>query len=190
MMGMREVRLLGVAGLAMLAATGAIAQKNGAKKPAVPAGGEQVSQRTEILTFDNWRVTCQENAQSGGKRTCTGQLNIAVKAQNQGAQPQVVFTWLLGLNEGKAISVFQVPTGVLIAPGMEMKIGSKFDHKEGYRACAPQLCEVTLPMTDAFVKSAIAAATSEFTISALDGRKLKFTVNMKGFDKALAEVRK
>lgn len=143
--------------------------------------------RTEILQFDGWTVTCQDGA-AGAKKACSALLRIA---QNDGQnQPRVVFTWVMGQRDGKLLSALNVPTGVQIPPGVEVKFGAKEAKKHGFANCQPVQCEVVIPMDDAFIKDASASATTDVTIVAIDGRSVKFSVNMKGFDKAVAELRK
>jgi len=150
------------------------------------AQATQPSSRTEITTFDGWAVTCR--TPDGGKRACSAQLVIT---QTDDATKAVVpvFGWVFGLREGKVVGVFQLPTGVLIQPGVDVQIG-KETRKLVYSQCAPNGCEAIVPMEDAFNKAVAAVPTVDATIVMLDGRGVKFSINMKGFDRALAEVRK
>jgi invasion protein IalB len=101
-----------------------------------------------------------------------------------------VFSWVLGRQDGKLESVFSVPSGVLIQPGVEVKIGEKETRKLVYSLCQPDHCESVLPPDDLMVKSLSAASATEVTIYAVNGSSAKFTVNMKGFTQALADLGK
>ena len=144
--------------------------------------------RAETIVDDNWTVTCALTDQSGAKKQCSAVLRIAQTDKN-GAQ-RVVFSWVLGRQEGRLESVFSVPSGVLIQPGVEVKIGDKETRKLTYSLCQPDHCESVLPLDEVMVKGLSASATTEVTIYAVNGASAKFTVNMKGFAQALADLGK
>ena len=153
------------------------------RRPA-PAEPAKV-RRAETIVDDNWTVTCAQTDQAGAKRQCSALLRIAQTDKN-GAQ-RVVFTWVIGRQEGKLMSAISVPSGVQIPPGMEVKIGDKETRKLGYSICQPDHCEALLPLEESVVKSLAAAPTTEISIHAVNGAVAKFTVNMKGFAQALAD---
>jgi invasion protein IalB len=155
-----------------------------ADKPAEPAK----IRRAETIVDDNWTVTCALTDQSGAKKQCSAVLRIAQTDKN-GAQ-RVVFSWVLGRQDGKLESVFSVPPGVLIPPGVEVKIGEKETRKLVYSLCQPDHCESVFPLDDVMVKSLSAASTTEVTIFLVNGAAAKFTVNMKGFTQAIADLGK
>jgi len=115
-------------------------------------------------------------------------LKIAQSDAN-GAQ-RIVFTWVIGHQEGRLVSALSMPSGVLIPPGVQIKIGDKETRKLGYSLCQPDHCEALLPLEDQMVKSLDAAATTEVTIYAVNGAGAKFTVNMKGVTQAVADLGK
>jgi invasion protein IalB len=173
-----------------LAAAPSLAQSpQPAPKPAAPAPSEPAKiRRTETIVDDNWTVTCARTDQGGAKPQCSAILRIG-QTDNNGAQ-RIMFAWVIGHQDGKVASVFSVPSGVLIAPGVEVKIGDKETRKLGYSLCQPDHCEAILPLEEPMVKSLSAAPTVEVTISAVNGSEVKFTVNMKGFTQALADLGK
>ncbi len=155
-----------------------------ADKPQEPAK----VRRTETIVDDNWTVSCAITDQAGAKRQCSAMLRIT-QADKNGAQ-RVVFTWVLGREEGKLVSAISVPPGVQIPPGVEVKIGDKETRKLGYSICQADHCEALLPLEEPVVKSLSAAPTTEISIRAVNGAVAKFTVNMKGFTQALADLGK
>jgi invasion protein IalB len=160
-----------------------------AEKSAEPAKNEPVKiRRSETIVDDNWTVTCALTDQSGAKKQCSAILRIAQTDKN-GAQ-RVVFTWVLGRQDGKLESVLSLPSGVLIQPGVEIKIGDKETRKLVYSLCAPDHCETVLPLDEVMVKGLSAASTTDVTIYLVNGASAKFTVNMKGFAQALADLGK
>ncbi len=160
-----------------------------APKATAPSPPEPAKvRRTETIVDDNWTVTCAETDQGGAKRQCSAVLKIAQSDAN-GAQ-RIVFTWVIGHQEGRLVSALSMPSGVLIPPGVQIKIGDKETRKLGYSLCQPDHCEALLPLDDQTVKSLDAAATTEVTISAVNGAGAKFTVNMKGVTQAVADLGK
>jgi invasion protein IalB len=153
-----------------------------------PAPEPAKIRRAETIVDDNWTVTCALTDQSGAKKQCSAVLRIA-QADKNGAQ-RVVFSWVLGRQENKLESVFSVPPGVLIQPGVEVKIGEKETRKLVYSLCQPDHCESVLPLDEVMVKGLSAASTAEVTIALVNGASAKFTVNMKGFAQALADLGK
>ena len=73
---------------------------------------------------------------------------------------------------------------------MEVKIGDKETRKLVYSLCQPDHCELVLPLDDVMVKGLSAASTAEVSIYLVNGETAKFTVNMKGFSQALADLGK
>jgi invasion protein IalB len=175
---------LGLACAPALAQNAQPAPKATAPSPSEPAK----VRRTETIVDDNWTVTCAETDQGGAKRQCSAILKIEQRDKN-GAQ-RIVLTWVIGHQEGKLISALSMPSGVLIPPGVQIKIGDKEIHKLSFSLCEPDHCEALLPLDDQMVKSLDSAATTEVTIYAVNGAEAKFTVNMKGFMQAVADLGK
>jgi invasion protein IalB len=188
--GVRGFLSASAAACLSLACAPALAQN---AQPAVKATAPSASEpakirRAETIVDDNWTVTCAETDQGGAKRQCSAVLKIAQSDAN-GAQ-RIVFTWVIGHQEGKLVSALSMPSGVLIPPGVQIKIGDKETRKLGYSLCQPDHCEALLPLEDQMVKSLDVAATTEVTVYAVNGAEVKFTVNMKGFAQAVADLGK
>jgi invasion protein IalB len=136
-----------------------------ADKAAAPAPAEPAKvRRVETIVDDNGTVTCAQTDQAGAKRLCSAILRIA-QTDKAGAE-RVVFTRVLGRQEGKLMSAISVPSGVQIPPGMEVKIGDKEARELGYQ---PDHCEALLPLEESVVKSLAAAPTTEISIRAVNG---------------------
>jgi invasion protein IalB len=110
--------------------------------------------------------------------------------QNQNNVQRVVFTWLIGVQDGKAISMISVPPGIMIDPGVAVKIGAIEVSKYSYALCQPDYCVAIVPLDDAIVKQLTTAPTAEVSVVAVNGSTVKFTVNLYGFGQALAELTK
>ena len=144
------------------------------------------SGRTEILTYDNWTVTCRDPSEPKEKRVCNAELVISQEANNQ---RRPVLSWVISLNKDGASTTVRFLPGVMIAPGVELKFGDK-TRKLPIVSCEPAYCEAATPMDDLFVKEASGIVQAEAIVQASDGRQVRFTINMKGFGQAFAAVRK
>jgi invasion protein IalB len=100
-----------------------IAQNSPNTAPSTPSEQQtptpKIPIRKEISRFDNWIVTCNEFQDGSTTRKCSALLEVI---QDKTQRP--VFSWTIEVNEKKQlISVFQTPTGVAIAPGVQLRIG-------------------------------------------------------------------
>jgi invasion protein IalB len=155
-----------------------------APPPAAPPPPPQIPTRTEILNFDNWVVTCNEFAEGPRKRVCSALLQILQQNTNQ-----MVFTWAVAVDDKRQmITVMQTPTGVLIAPGIELKVGKIPPHKVPFASCDTGRCVATLPMDAALLQEMAAVPTAEAVIQGIQGNTVQFNIQMKGFDKAFAAL--
>lgn len=152
-----------------------------AAAPAVPPPPQPI--RTEIIAQDNWTITCRDFADK--RHTCSGTLQVVQQPSNQ-----VLFVWVVGKNvEGKLMSVLQTPTGVMLAPGIELKFVRGAVRRATFVRCDPNQCEATLDMDDALVRDASASETVDATVIGTNTQTAKFSLPFKGFDKAVAAVR-
>ena len=140
--------------------------------------------RTEILNLDNWVVTCREFAEGKRKRICSALLQITQSGTNN-----IVLAWTMGQDdENRMTSVLQTPTGVLIAPGAELRLGKAAPRKLAYTMCDNGRCTVTSPVDNTLVRDITAAGEAEVVIQAANGSNVQFKFPLKGFDRAYAEI--
>jgi len=181
---MQAIRCVAVCTALGVAASVGAAQ---AQKPPVASNSPAAQSRTEILTYDNWTVTCRDGVDPKEKRVCSAELVIAQEANNQ---RRPVFVWILGLNkDGAPTNAWRFVTGLSIPPGLELKFADK-SRKVPIATCDAAFCSATLPVDDAFAKEASALVQSEAVLQTADGRTVTFTINMKGFAQALAAIRR
>jgi invasion protein IalB len=148
--------------------------------PAAP----QVPTRVEILNFDNWAVTCNEFADGPKSKRCSALLQIMQQNTNQ-----TVFTWTVGLDDRKQLmAVVQTPTGVVIAPGVEFKIG-KLTQKIPFASCEPGRCIATMTVDNSLLREMTTSQTAEAVIQGSQGNTVQFNIQMKGFDRAYAVLK-
>ncbi len=181
------------AGTAQLAQTPPPAARSPPQAPAAPAAPAQPQQpaaappkiptRTEILNFDNWVVTCNEFVEPN-TRVCTALLQIMQQNTNQ-----PVFSWTVALDNGKqAITIMQTPTGVVIPPGVELRIGKSAARKISFANCDSGRCIATMTMDANLLRDMTTTPTAEAVIQGSQGNTVQFNIQMKGFDKAYAIV--
>jgi invasion protein IalB len=157
--------------------------------PAVPGVGEAapapaavVPTRTEILNFDNWVVTCNEFAEGPRTRVCSALLRII-----QEKTAQIVFSWTVAVDTNKQmVTVMQTPTGVAIAPGVELRIGKAAPRKIPFTSCETGRCVASVVMDAALLRDLTTTPTAEAVIQGSQGNNVQFNIQMKGFDKAYA----
>jgi invasion protein IalB len=177
--------VVGMASVAMAQQPPRTAQQQ-AQAPGATAAA--ASGRTEILTYDNWTVTCRDGRDPKEKRVCSAELNIFQEAQGQ---RRVVFSWTMGLNkDGVPATALRFLPGVQIAPGVDLKFADRTPRKLPIITCEPTHCEAATTMDDAFIREASQVIQGEALIQASDGRQVAFTINMKGFAQAAAAVRR
>ena len=149
--------------------------------PAQPA----VPQRTETFNFDNWSVVCSDYAEGPHKRSCVAVLKVQQSGSNQ-----IILTWTVAINDSKQyVTVIQAPTGVLIRPGLELQLEKAAPRRIEFESCEPGRCTATLVMDNAFMKDAGTAANASVGLQSADGKSVQIGFAMKGFDKALAQLR-
>jgi invasion protein IalB len=158
-------------------------QQTAAVQPAPAA--PQVPTRVEILNFDNWAVTCNEFAEGPRTKRCSALLQIMQQNTNQ-----TVFTWTVGLDERKQMmAVMQTPTGVVIAPGIELEIGKLATQKIPFTSCEPGRCIATMTVDANLLREMTTSPTAEAVIQGSQGNTVQFSIQMKGFDRAYAALK-
>jgi invasion protein IalB len=183
--------------LASIAAGQAYAQQRQPARPAPqPTQAQQQQQqqqpaepqrptRTETRSFDNWSVSCAEFEKPQTTR-CSATLQVVPEKSNQ-----VVFAWTIAFGDDKRLTgTLITPTGVQIAPGVELKLGKAGVRKVAFSACTPRQCVGVFPVDESLVKETMQTENAEAIIQAVDGRTIRFTFPIKGIDRAVAQLRR
>jgi invasion protein IalB len=160
--------------------------------PAEPEKAPSSPVRTETIAYDSWTVSCRDTADGKTKKVCTAVLPMAVQEQNRQVS---LGNWILGRNtEGALVTLVQTPQidiGVLIAKGIELKLGNGKPRKINFVVCNPQRCEGSTPMDDAFTKELLGGGSGEAVITfwKADGAEFAIKIgSIKGIDKAIAAI--
>jgi invasion protein IalB len=144
--------------------------------------------RTEILRFDSWAATCHEFAEGARKRTCNAQMQIQV--QQQAGLSQVALTWTLFINDNKQlVMVLQTPTGVMIAPGVELTLDKTPKRTVPFESCDTGSCIASQIIDNNLMRDLSAAGNVQVTVKAVNGNAVNFNFPVKGTDKALNHLR-
>lgn len=164
------------------------AQPAPAQAPAAaPAQPQPQLVRSETLNLDGWQVNCREYINPVSK-SCNAVLQL-VQVNQQTSQATTLIAWSLQIEDGKLASVIQTPTGVNIAPGVELKVGRQ-NRKAAFARCEPQRCDATLAIDDALSREMAAAEKAEAIIVASQGNAVTFNLPLKGYDRALQALRR
>ena len=152
--------------------------------PANQLAPPQIPTRTEILNFDSWVVTCNEFAERARQRVCQAVLQIVQQNTNQ-----IVFNWTIVIDNNKQlVTIMQTPTGVAIAPGVELQVGKSPARKIPFASCETARCIATLAMDSTLLQEMSAATTAEAVIQGSQGNTVQFNIQLKGFDRAFAAL--
>jgi invasion protein IalB len=159
-----------------------VTQENQSQAAAPAPTPPQIPTRTEILNFENWAVTCNEFADSPRAKRCSALLQILQQNTNQ-----IVFTWTVAMDEHKQlVAVLQTPTGVVIPPGVELRVGRLPPQKIPFASCDPGRCIATATVDANLVREMATSPTAEAVVQGSQGNTVQFNIQMKGFDRAYA----
>ncbi len=153
----------------------------------MPVSGQTPPAAIETRTYDNWTVSCRAGQDPGAAKACSGELHMT---QEKDGKKTILLHWVFGVQNGKLLSVLSVPTGILLGPGLELKLGTARQMKIPLSQCDPTHCEAVLPSDEALYKDLALVSQSEITLNLIDGRSMKYAVNMKGLDKTLDDIRR
>ena len=165
------------------------AQANPAPQPAQTQAPPPppVPQRTEILRFDNWTVTCLFFVEGPKKHSCSARLQVQVQ---QSGSTQTLMAWTVFPNESNQfVTDLQTPTGVSIAPGVQVEFDKKAKRTLPFESCDTGHCTAVSTMDNAFIHDVSTAQAAEVAIHAQNGQTIQFNIPLKGFDKAYAQLK-
>jgi invasion protein IalB len=161
------------------------AQPQAQPQPQQPPAPSSPPVRTEIVRFDGWSVTCNEFAEANRKRHCVAQMQVQPNNANQ-----VVMTWSIAINDNKQfVMAIQTPTGVMIAPGVKLKLEKAAERAIAYESCDTGQCIATQVIDNNLLRDLSAATTAQVTMQANNGNQVNLNFSIKGADKALAHLR-
>lgn len=126
--------------------------------------------------FEAWRLGCQSAAQ-----TC--QLTQSAAA---GPGDADVFLFTLSPMADGHVAVMTVPTGVYLAPGMEMRIDSARPYKVLYEVCDGAGCHAGFRLTPEVLRGFKAGLEARIRIWTAYDRAVEVPISLRGFTAAFA----
>ena len=152
------------------------AEEGQAKKPQAPT-------KTTSQQFGGWTFTCSYFEKS---THC-----VLVQKMVGKDKKQVLLSAIVSIaKEGGAELVLQVPTGLDLLPGLELAVDGKAAGKAVYRACAPRICEASIPLDKALLNKLAAGKQLSLTMTGMRGKKVKIDMPLASFTEAYTAFQK
>lgn len=185
----RRLAILSIA-LATFGFSPAVAQTAPAPGQGAPGqgtpgqGGRAVPNQTREQVQD-WVVRCLE-AQAGQPKRCE-----MVQVLTDRNSRREVLVMVVGYVDRKPHpqAVFVLPLGVLLPPGVALKIDQGAPRTIGYRHCEPQGCIAPWQMTEVDLGALRAGTTLTVSVNDHGGKLVDLPVSLKGFTAALGKIR-
>jgi len=127
----------------------------------------------------DWKLRCQKDAPD----KCIGIVNVANKNK------QLVMVWMVGLARTGGLGMtIETPTGVTLAPGLDFTLDANAVHHMSFGACGPNACQARMLLDSATLDEMRKAAKASVSFALANGRKVTYTVPVRGTDKMLADI--
>lgn len=152
----------------------------------VPLVETEASKPDAVTSIDveSWILSCRDIVGESDKKQCSASNRIVNQESGQ-----VLFVWLVGKNtEEKLVSTFQTPTGIFIAPGLELQLNGPDVHKVDYTACDAQRCVANILMNDKFVAELKNTKELSAKIISVTGHNILFKIDTAGIEEVLATI--
>lgn len=154
--------------------------------PAAPTEAEgtmATNPNTTTQTYGGWSVVCNDSG-DGQKPICTANYRVINTQTNSN-----ILVWLIGRNaEGALLSEFLTLTDLLIQPGVVVTLEGAAPVKAEFVECMTNSCKARLEMTPEFVQQLKTAEKVTLDLVRLDGKVVQFGMDIRGADKALADL--
>ena len=128
--------------------------------------------------FDQWEVGCADP--KDGKRACA----LVTGLVNQ--KKAVVFQWVISPDHEKKGNKMTITTltGILVGNGVAVRFGDSEPVRIPYKICMPKFCEAEIPLSDSWLKTFKASKGFSATITAANGKEIKYDVSLSKFSDA------
>lgn len=158
--------------LPLFAATGAVAQQQGAPQTLLKAthGAWEVH-----CLADNDRACYMSQVANGGNGKPLVSVRIQKTPNLKGPKGEAI----------PAVIQIQAPLGVLLTAGLSLQVDAAQPGLAPYKFCTPQNCVVEEPVSDELIgRMKKGSAAKMGVISALNGEKSEANVSLSGFTRA------
>ena len=182
---------LGVAAtvvLMLVAFSGAAAQAQGAKasigQPPAPAAGAPSNPDGGVVRAQHgdWQLVCKPPPPGAKGETCA--LVQSVTAEDRSNVGLTVYVQKFS-NGAKVLRVF-APLGVLLPPGLGLKIDNQDVGNAPFLRCHSFACYAQVVMDDALIAKLKAGKQAVFIIFQTEEAGIGIPISLNGFDKAVA----
>ncbi len=165
---------------------GAMVPATATKTAAANSAPENNAATTSVNTvvIDNWSLSCRDIADETNRKQCSAVNRIVDQKTGQ-----TLFVWLIGINaEQKLVSSFQTPTGVLIAPGVDLELSNQKTRKISFEACDNRRCDASSLMDETFIDDLKMTSEASAKIISVTGHHIVFKINMAGVQQVLTAI--
>ncbi len=147
----------------------------------------------ETKTYENWTYRCkflsgnkdQNSDKADNKKQCAIEQNLALK---QGGQIIMRVIIALAPEQNQPFALFTLPLGVLLPPGVSLKIDEGELLPFPYEICQPDGCKAVLRLDDATLDKLKKGAKAEVAFHGAGRREVKVPLSLKGFGTAFAAL--
>jgi invasion protein IalB len=140
--------------------------------------------KIDVTRNDDWEVACQDVEQDGKKSKACEMRQILVQKETQKEWLRIAVSF----NPGAPKPILRIftPLGVLLPPGMEIKIDDTEPLRVQYAVCLsrPPRCLVAGPMEDKFVAMLKKGAGGTITFVLPNNKKVAAPFSLSGFTKS------
>jgi invasion protein IalB len=162
-----------------------------AQKAAAPAAPTAPAEpKVDITRNGDWEVACQDVDQNGNKfKACEmRQILVQKETQKEWLRIAVSYNQSEKTPDGGKKPILRIftPLGVLLPPGMEIKIDDTEPMRVQYAVCLsrPPRCLVAGPMDDKLVALLKRGASGTVTFVLPNGKKVAAPFSLNGFTKS------
>ena len=159
---------------------------NGLTELPRPLPDDDTSDRVPTISiYKDWRLACGWTAQS--KPNCAMATDI-----NDPETSVKLATVTIGASKDRPsqrLAVITVPLTVLIAPGLEIRLGS-VAHDYPYVTCIPSGCVAVAPMDGALAGEIASASAVGIIVVAENGKSVTLPLSLRGYSAAQREYTK
>lgn len=153
-----------------------------ANSPAQPEAAPWV----KTASFGAWDIKCREVEKGAGQQAC-----IAVLEVQETKSKQTLLAWILALGQdGKLVATIHTLSGVQLARGVDLSLGTAPVRHVQYLSCNNLGCDAVFPADEALLKDALAAGKAKVSIYTTAEKVLNFDIPLDGLDKVAEALRK
>jgi invasion protein IalB len=136
------------------------------------------AQENTQKAFDQWQVICGKS-QAGVTKCVLGVGLVNSKKQS-------VFRWTISPDKDSKANKITITTltGVSIGEGISVRFGESEPVRIPFKLCMPKFCAAEIPFSDNWLKTFKSGKNFSVSITAANGKELKYDVSLSKFSAA------